>query len=60
VSEWRSSAFWFSDIEDAVDRIVNDVMAYPPSCRADFYRDVITELHRLAIDNDTDKGGDKP
>lgn len=53
---WRSAAFWYSDIEDAVDRAVCDADHYAPESRAKFLRAVMAELgetvKKLEAEND--------
>ena len=45
---WRSTAFWHSDVEDAVDRTVCDADHYSPESRADFLRAVVDVLNETA------------
>jgi uncharacterized Zn finger protein (UPF0148 family) len=42
--EWRSAVFWYSDIEDIMDRIANEAMGYHPESRAEFFRDVMAAI----------------
>ena len=53
---WRSSAFWHSDIEDAVDRTVSDGDHYNPQSRPDFLRAVANELRQAAADMEAENG----
>ena len=48
--EWRSAAFWHSDIEDAMNAIHNEAIVYRPSERPQFYRDVIAAINEYLED----------
>ena len=53
--EWRSAAFWHSDIEDIMDRIANEAMGYHPDSRAEFFRDVMAAI-KDHLENDQSGG----
>ena len=54
--QWRSSVFWHSDVEDAVDRTVSDADHYSPKSRAEFLRAVIAELSETASKLEAENG----